>query len=324
MSVTSILVTGASGFIGTSLVEHLSKSPNYYLTAAVRSPLPLPPNVRVEPIKGIDGTTDWTSSLAHVQVIVHLAARVHVMAEAAVDPLHEYRLVNVEGTLNLARQASRAGVRRFIFVSSIKVNGERTLAGQVFTADDTPAPIDPYGVSKLEAEQGLLELAKSTTMEIVIIRPVLIYGPGVKANFLNMMRLVQTGYPLPLGAVQNKRSFVAMANLVDFIETCITHPKAANQIFLVSDGEDLSIAELLEKLGTSLNRPAKLISVPLWLLWSGAIIVRKRDIAQRLLESLRVDIKKNHHLLGWQPPVSLTTALDETAKSFLKVNRREN
>lgn len=282
----------------------------------------MPPDVRVEPIEGIDGTTDWTCPLAHAQVVVHLAARVHVMSEASVDPLHEYRLVNVEGTLNLARQASRAGVKRFIFISSIKVNGERTSPGQVFTADDTPAPIDPYGVSKFEAEQGLLELAQSSTMEIVIIRPVLIYGPGVKANFLNMMHWVRAGYPLPLGAVENKRSFVAMANLVDFIETCITHPNAANQIFLVSDGEDLSIAELLKKLGTSLDRPAKLISVPLWLLWSGAVIVRKKDIAQRLLESLRVDIKKNHRLLGWQPPVSVTTALDATAKSFLGVNRR--
>jgi len=324
MSFTSILVTGASGFIGTSLIEHLSESPNYNLAAAVRRPISLPPNVRAEPIKDIDGNTDWTRPLAHAEVIVHLAARVHVMAEAAIDPLHEYRLVNVEGTLNLARQASRAGVRRFIFISSIKVNGERTSPGQVFTADDTPAPIDPYGISKLEAEQGLLELAKSTTMEIVIIRPVLIYGPGVKANFLNVMRWVQTGLPLPLGTVQNKRSFLAMANLVDFIETCITHPKAANQIFLVSDGEDISIAELLKKLGTSLNRPAKLISVPIWLLWSGAVIVRKKHVAQRLLESLRVDIQKNQRLLGWHPPVSLTAALDETVKSFLEIHRREN
>jgi nucleoside-diphosphate-sugar epimerase len=284
----------------------------------------LPSGVRLAPIKGIDGTTDWTSALAQAQVVVHLAARVHVMAEESDDPLREYRLVNVEGTLNLARQASRSGVKRFIFISSIKVNGEKTLPGQIFRANDTPAPLDPYGVSKLEAEQGLLELAKNTTMEIVIIRPVLIYGPGVKANFLNMMRWIRAGYPLPLGAVKNKRSLVAMDNLVDFIETCIAHPNAANQTFLVSDGEDLSIAELLEKLGNSLNRPARLLPIPLWVLWSGAVIFRKKNIAQRLLESLRVDIEKNNRVLGWQPPVNVTTALDATAKSFLRDNRNED
>lgn len=321
MSVTSILVTGASGFIGTSLIRHLSQFQNYALTAAARSRIPLPTGVRLAPIEGIDGTTDWTCALAQTQVVVHLAARVHVMAEGSDNPLREYRLVNVEGTINLARQASRAGVKRFIFISSIKVNGEKTLPGQVFKADDSPAPLDPYGVSKLEAEQGLLELAKSTTMEIVIIRPVLIYGPGVKANFLSMMRWIRAGYPLPLGAVENKRSFVAMDNLVDLIETCVSHPNAANQIFLVSDGEDLSIAELLEKLGISLDRPAKLIPVPLWLLWGGAAIFRKQNVAQRLLESLRVDIDKNSRLLGWQPPVSISTALDATAKSFLEDHR---
>jgi UDP-glucose 4-epimerase len=239
------------------------------------------------------------------------------MHDKAADPLTEFRKVNVEGTLNLARQAAEAGVRRFIYISSIKVNGEQTFLGQLFTEDDLPAPLDPYSISKYEAEEGLRKLAQQTGMEIVIIRPPLVYGPGVKANFLAMMRWLRKGVPLPLGAIHNQRSFVALDNLVDLIVTCIDHPAAANQTFLVSDGEDLSITGLLRRMGLALGRPARLIPVPVFLLTAGAALVGRRDMAQRLCGSLQVDISKAQTLLGWKPPISVDEGLHRTAQGLL-------
>ena len=225
------------------------------------------------------------------------------------DPLAAYRVVNTEGTINLARQAAAAGVRRFVFISSVKVNGEETSPGQPFTEEDEPAPLDPYGISKLEAEQGLRDLATATGMEVVIIRPPLVYGPGVKANFLTMMRWLNKGVPLPFGALDNRRSLVALDNLVDFIITCIDHPAAAKQTFLVADGEDLSTTELLRRVGRAMGKPVRLIPVPMGLLQAGARLLGKQEMARRLCGSLQVDITKARTLLGWKPPVAVDEGL---------------
>jgi nucleoside-diphosphate-sugar epimerase len=269
-------------------------------------------------VSGLEPDTDWQNALKGVDVVIHSAARVHVMEDKASDPLAAFRKVNVEGTLNLARQAAELGVRRFISISSIKVNGEGTSLGMPYLADAQPAPADPYGISKMEAEQGLRELAAESGMEVVIIRPPLVYGPGVKANFLNMMRWLHKGVPLPFGAIHNRRSLVALDNLVDLIVTCIGHPAAANQTFLVSDGEDLSTTELLRGMGTALGKPARLLPVPSWLLETGAAMLGKQALSQRLCGSLQVDISKTRELLNWTPPVSVDEALRKTAKHFLE------
>lgn len=263
-------------------------------------------------------TQNWARGLNGVDTVVHLAARVHVMADKATDPLTEFRRVNVNGVLNLARQAAKAGIRRFIYLSSIKVNGEQTLPGRFFTEQDVPAPLDPYGVSKHEAEEGLRKLAQQTDMEVVIIRPPLVYGPGVKANFLNMMRWLHKGVPLPLGAIHNYRSLVALDNLIDLIITCIKHPAAANQTFLVSDREDISTTELLRRMAAALDVPARLLPVPQKLLEMGFKMAGKSDLAQRLCGSLQVDITKACAMLDWKPLISVDEGLRRTAEGFLR------
>src|SRR5690554_2902252 len=250
----SILLTGATGFVGRAVLDRLVHD-GQQVKAAVRNPnAELAGQAGLVVVDGLDADTEWTSALEDVSAVIHSAARVHVMNENSTDPLAEFRKVNVEGTLNLARQAAAAGVKRFIFISSIKVNGEGTALDQPYTALDRPAPQDPYGVSKMEAEQRLREIAQQTGMEVVIIRPVLVYGPGVKANFRSMMNWLNKGVPLPLGAIHNKRSLVSLDNLVDLIVTCIDHPAAANQTFLVSDGEDLSTTEMLRRMGEALGK----------------------------------------------------------------------
>ncbi len=267
---------------------------------------------------GLGADSDWSSTLARVNIVVHTAARVHVMHDTAVDPLAEFRALNVAGTLAVARQAARAGVRRFVFLSSVKVNGEATVAGRRFAADDAPAPVDPYGVSKLEAEQGLFTLAAETGMEVVIIRPPLVYGPGVKANFLSMMRWLARGVPLPLGAVRhNRRSLVALDNLVDLIVTCLDHPAAVNQVFLAGDGEDLSTTDILRRLAAAMGVPARLLPVPVGVLEAVAALLGKRHVVQRLCGSLQVDISKTRRLLDWTPPVTVDEGLRRTAQDFL-------
>ncbi|WP_070886308.1 UDP-glucose 4-epimerase family protein [Pseudomonas argentinensis] len=312
-----VLLTGATGFVGRGLLKRLSTQGGLQLRAAVRrQESAFPESVTVVQVADLRGDTDWRQALEGVEAVIHSAARVHVMDDQAKDPLAEFRAVNVAGTLNLARQAVSAGVKRFVFISSIKVNGEGTASGKPYTADDTPMPVDPYGISKLEAEQGLQALSQETGMEVVIIRPVLVYGPGVKANFRSMMSWLRKGIPLPLGATGNKRSLVAVDNLVDLIATCIDHPAAANQTFLVSDGEDLSTTQLLQRMGKALGRPARLLPVPASLLQAGAAMLGKRAIAQRLCGSLQVDIGKTRELLGWAPPVSVDDALRKTARAF--------
>ena len=311
-----ILVTGASGLVGKFLCKDLSRK-NNLVVAALRSTIVVNSCAEQVKIKAIGRATDWSQALQDVEVVVHLAARVHVMNEVAVDALAEFRKVNVEGTLNLANQAAKAGVKRFIFVSSIKVNGEHTLAACPFTENDDANPQDPYGISKHEAEQGLFLIAQQTGMEVVIIRPPLVYGAGVKANFASMMRVVKRGIPLPLGAIQNKRSFVYVGNLVSLIVRCMDHPAAANQVFLVSDGCDLSTTELLQKCAVALGVKARLLPVPQKLLAFSLALLGKRAVAQRLCGNLQVDISKAHSLLGWEPPVSVEDGLKATALGLI-------
>lgn len=314
-----ILITGATGFVGAALARRLISN-GRQMRLAIRKPCQYSGGSELCVIGDIGPDTEWSEALAGISFVVHTAGRVHVMNDDAVDPLAAFRWVNVDGTLRLARHAAEAGVRRFLFLSSIKVNGEHSEPGKAFFSDQEPAPADPYGVSKCEAESGLRALALETGMEVVIIRPPLVYGPGVKANFLAMMQWLWRGVPLPLGRVtENRRSLVAVDNLVDLIVTCIDHPAAANQTFLVSDGEDLSTAGLLKRVGIALGRPARLIPVPPKLLTLGAKLIGSRGWGQRLCGSLQVDISKTKELLGWSPPVSLDEALRKTADHWLKV-----
>jgi len=312
-----ILVTGASGFVGRAVCARL-RHDSIQARAAVRDPAAAPDALAGSVVGAeLSPDSDWSEALSAVSVVIHCAARVHVMRDSAGDPLAQYRRVNVEGTLNLARQAAAAGVQRFVFISSIKVSGEETPPDVSFSTDDTPAPSDPYGVSKWEAEEGLRRLAAETAMDAVIIRPPLVYGPGVKANFAAMMRWLEKGVPLPLGAIHNARSFVALENLIDLLVTCIDHPAAANQTFLVSDGEDLSTTQLLRRMGDALGKPARLLPVPAWMLEAGAAMLGKRELAQRLCGNLQVDITKTRDVLGWTPPVSVDEGLRATAAHYL-------
>jgi len=260
-------------------------------------------------IGNIDGNTNWTNALTGVGCVVQLAARVHILRDSADDPLAEFRRVNTEGTLHLARQAAEAGVRRFIFLSTIGVNGNSTLDGKVFAPTDTPSPHDPYSMSKYEAEIGLHSIAQSTGMELVIIRPPLVYGANAPGNFGKLTRLVGKSFPLPLGSINNFRSFVGIDNLVDFIVTCLEHPAAANETFMVSDGQDLSTPDLIRRMARAMNRPARLLPVPVWALQAAALLLGKGDAVQRLCGNLQVDISKARTLLGWNPPISVDEGL---------------
>ncbi len=319
---TNLLITGASGFIGKALYALLTAeacNTEYgSIGVAVRLPTVIGEGTVPFVVGDIDATTDWTEALHSVDAVVHLAARVHVMRDDTVEPLAVFRKVNVDGTMNLVRQAAQAGVRRFIFISSIKVNGEFTLPDNPFSAEDIPAPVDPYAISKYEAEQALREFADKTTMEFVIIRPPLVYGSGVKANFYTMMRWLDNKIPLPLGAIDNRRSLLALDNLVDLIRLCIKHPAAANQVFLVADGDDMSTTQLLHRVAVALGKNALLLPVPVYLLMFVARLFNKTAAAQRLCCSLQVDISKAHRLLGWIPPVSVNDALAKTAQDYIK------
>lgn len=307
----TVLLTGASGFVGSAVlsdalgrgisIRPVFRNSDQMLDDAKSHAVYVPT---------LDTETDWSSGLSGVSHVIHCAARVHVMKDRTTNPLSEFRRVNVDGTLNLARQAAQAGVRRFIYISSIKVNGEGSLQGRVYAADDLPAPEDAYGISKAEAESGLLQLAGETGMEVTIIRPPLVYGPGVKGNFLSLMNFVSRGVPLPFGSVtSNRRSLVALDNLVDLILTCVDHPSAGNQIFLVSDGEDLSTAALLQRVGAVFGRPARLVNVPVKLMTSFAALLGKDAVVQRLFGTLQVDMNKTCQLLAWRPPVSVDDGL---------------
>lgn len=311
-----ILITGANGFVGRPLCAELLRREGHVRAAMRTAKLPIA-GVEVAIVGGIDGETDWGEALHGVDVVIHLAARVHVMSDTSNDPLTEFRRVNLHGTENLARQAVALGVKRMVYVSSIKVNGEATSGRKKFNEMDVSNPQDPYGVSKWEAEQALHQVAVETGLEVVIVRPPLVYGAGVKGNFAQMLKILTKGLPLPLASVNNQRSLVYVENLVDFLILCATHPDAIGQTFLVGDGEDVSTSDLLRKLGIAMGYSAHLIPVPMFLLQAGALLLGKRDVAQRLCGSLQVDISKAQSLLGWKPPFSLDEGLSRTAQGYL-------
>lgn len=287
----NILITGVSGFLGSRIAEKVKAN----VSVIGRNIIP---GFRDSfYIKDISCDSDYSDCLLDQNVVIHCAARAHIMNEEVADPLAEYRRVNVDGTLNLAQQAADAGVKRFVYISSIKVNGESTSGSVPFTEKDTAKPLDPYGVSKYEAEEGLKKIAADTGMEVVIIRPPLVYGAGVKANFLNLLKLSNTSLPLPFGLVRNKRSMVYVENLVDFIVKCIDHPAAANQTFLISDNDDLSLSGLLQLIRKSMDKSARLIPIPIFLFKLAGLIFRKQDVVDRLVGDLQVDSSKAMSLL---------------------------
>lgn len=309
-----ILLTGSTGFVGTALYAELLRRQ----IATVRALRTGSSSADAVVVGNLDGDTDWSIALQGVDIVLHCAARAHIMRDSAVDPLAEFRKVNTDGTLNLARQAAAAGVKRLVYLSSIKVNGEATAPGRPFRESDPPHPVDPYGVSKYEAEQGLLALADSHGLEVVIIRPPLIYGPGVKANFKALLSLAAKRIPLPLALCDNRRSLLALPNLIDFMMLCARHPAAANQVFLLSDATDLSTAQLLRKIGQAFDKPALLWPLPIvWLRCLAACLGRQAQ-ADRMFGSLQVDCGKAETLLGWQPIVSVDQALRDTAQAYLQ------
>lgn len=313
-----ILVTGASGFVGSALITKLAQSPEYSVRAAVRKSTCARSGVEYKVVPELSEKAKWVEALEGVNVVVHLAARVHVLRDVVEDPLAEFRRVNVEGTRALAEQAARANVQRFVYVSSIKVNGEETNFGRPFRSGDPPYPLDHYGVSKLDAERVLQEVCESSRMQYVIVRPPLVYGPAVKANFRTMMSWVYRGIPLPFGRVtENRRSLIALENLVHLLCTTLAHPRAGNRVFLASDGDDLSTADLLRRLGVALGSPARLFPLSPRALQAAASLLGRADLARRLLGSLQVDISETCDVLDWKPPVKVDVALAETARDYL-------
>ncbi len=303
-----VLVSGATGFVGQALCT-LAVHHGLAVKAALRKPGVVSGSIEAVVVGEINGATDWSNALRDVDILIHLAARVHILQERAGNSLEEFRKVNVAGTEHLARVAAASGVKRFVYVSSIGVNGAQTAPGRSFSEADKPSPHSAYALSKREAEQGLLRVADETRLEVAIIRPPLVYGFGAPGNFGTLMRAVQRGLPLPLGAVHNQRSLVALDNLVDFIMTCAIHPQAASQTFLVSDGQDLSTTELVRGMAQAAGVPARLLPVPVWALQAGASFLGKGDAVQRLCGNLQVDISKARSLLGWVPPVSVEEGL---------------
>ncbi|PYF79856.1 nucleoside-diphosphate-sugar epimerase [Marinomonas alcarazii] len=310
MITSRVLLTGVSGFVGCQLLKKLGGKE---LVLVGRTPLMQNRHAFFQML--LDGSSSYISALDKVSVVIHLAARVHIMNDSSSDPLAEFRVVNTEGTLNLARQAAEAGVKRFIFLSSIKVNGESTSDRKPFTASDMRNPEDPYGMSKSEAEEQLLALGKETGMEIVIIRPPLVYGEGVKANFASLMKLVGKGFPLPFRSInQNKRSLVSVYNLVDLIKVCIDHPNAANQVFLVSDDHDLSTAQMVALMAKVQGKANLSLPVPVWCFKLADKLFKKEAVVDRLVGSLQLDIEHTKKTLDWVPPYSVEHGFALAAK----------
>lgn len=319
----SILITGAGGFVGSHLSQIL-KANGFSVRAASRESVLFAHDADEILVGKIDGLTEWAVALADIDVVIHLAARVHVMHDDASDPLTEFLEVNLRGTENLARQAAKSGVRRFVYVSSVKVSGEYTDT-QAFIESNQPDPQDPYGISKWQAEQALREISRETGMEVVIVRPPLVYGPGVKANFYRLMELINKALPIPLASIRNRRSMVYVGNLVDALILCATHPAAAGQMYLVSDGEDVSTPQLVRALAIALNKTDRTFPMPLTLMRSVAKIFGKSAAIDRLTQSLVVDSSKIREELGWQPPYTMAQGLQATAdwyRQSVKSGRR--
>ncbi|MGF1902963.1 UDP-glucose 4-epimerase family protein [Aliivibrio sifiae] len=310
----TILVTGSSGFIGKKLLEKIPTKNTLVLGHDRPMIFPKERFFKLD----IGSNTDYSLVFDGVETVIHLAARTHVMNDIIDNPLEEYREVNTYGTENLARQAASAGVKRFVFISSIKVNGEATILDRAFFSSDKKLPKDFYGQSKSEAEQILLDIAQNSNLEVVIIRPTLVYGPGVKANFASLMDLVSKGLPLPFGCItNNKRSLVSVNNLVDLIITCIDHPKAVNQVFLVSDDHDVSTSEMVREMAKSFNKSQWQLPIPKWCYRLVGSVFGKQDVIDRLLGSLQVDITHTKETLDWKPPQTLEEGFKETAEAFL-------
>jgi nucleoside-diphosphate-sugar epimerase len=312
----NVVITGLNGFVGRALCVELMRC-GHSVRGALRQSNGRPAlteEVESVVVGTINATTDWKVALVDCAVVVHLAARVHVMNDKANDPLAEFREVNTEGTLNLARQAAQVGVKRFVFISTIKVNGEGRDAP--YRETDVPAPEDAYAISKWEAEQGLRQIADDTGLEVVILRPPLVYGPGVKANFQRLIHIVKRGWPLPLGAIRNRRSLLYLGNFVDAIRLCVEHPAAAGQTFLLDDGEPVSTPELIRAVAHALARPAHLLVVPVWMLDAAGALLGKRAAVARLTGSLFVDSSAIRLRLGWTPPYSKEAGLETTVAAL--------
>lgn len=310
----SILLTGATGFVGSALLNVLQQAENK-VVAAVRS-VKADSSSNFVQVGDINGQTDFSAALVGVDVVIHVAARAHIMEDESADPLAEYRKVNVDGSVNLAKQAAAAGAKRFIYISSVKVNGESTSGKKAYSENTVPQPEDAYGISKHEAEEALKKLAEQTGLELVIIRPPLVYGAGVKANFLNLTKLSLKSIPLPFGSVHNKRSMVYVENLVDFIVHCIEHPAAANQTFLISDNDDTSLARLITTIRKSAGLPKRLLPVPVFLFKLAGKLTGKQAVVDRLVGDLQVDSSKARTLLSWQPPYTFEEGIAATVKHF--------
>lgn len=316
-----ILVTGAAGFVGTALVRVL-RAHGGTVRAVGRSALAGNRTSAAEylPVGPIDARTDWSGALDGVATVIHLAARVHVMRESATNPLAEFRRVNVAGSERLAAQAAARGVRRLVYVSSIKVNGELT-HGRPFSDGDVPNPQDAYALSKLEAENVLRRIGMATGLEVVIVRPPLVYGPGVKGNFLSLLRLVDAGFPLPFARCDNRRSFIGVTNLAELLAECARNPAAVGATLLAADGEDLSTPELVRRMAAALGRPARLLPIPTVWLSRMTRLIGRRGWYDRLCGSLQIDASAATRLLGWRPPRSVDAELEETARWYRQQRR---
>jgi GT2 family glycosyltransferase/nucleoside-diphosphate-sugar epimerase len=306
-----LLITGANGFIGQVLCDELLRQ-GQHIRSAARSSNSQIENIEAVIVGSIDGETDWTDALRDVDIVIHLAARVHVMEETATNPLAEYLKVNLDGTTNLANQAAVAGVKQFVYVSTIKVNGEYTNEGQPFTESDNPQPQDDYAISKWKAEQALMRISQETGLGLVIVRPPLVYGPAVKANFLDLIGLIHHGIPLPFGSIKNKRSFIYVGNLVDALITCATHPAAAGQTYLVSDGDDISTSELLGQLADCMAKRNRLLKCPVWFLNMAGSVIGKASSMERLLSNLQIDSSAIRQQLSWKPKFTMRQGLQST------------
>ena len=305
-----ILITGANGYIGSALTKYLAADGEHHVTAQSRTRINSLMPSAVSVVTGqIDSNTDWQKALQGIDAIVHTAARVHVQEQDSPAALAYFFAVNRDGSLNLARQAAQAGVRRLVFISSIGVNGSHTEAGKLFTESDLPQPHNNYALSKLEAERGLLQIGAETGLEVVIVRPPLVYGAQAPGNFGALCRLLKRGYPVPFGSIVNLRSLVALDNLLHFIALCVVHPSAANQVFLVADGHDLSTCQLVAGLRQVLGQPSRLVRVPVWTLLMAGKLTGQSASIERLCSNLQVDITRARALLGWQPPLTVAEGL---------------